>query len=129
MFQLQFRLPSYNHHLHQEMDQMWSLFDPKVVPQFVDTYGDEFKKAYEKAEGAYVYDIDGNKYIDISGDMGVNLYGHKPAFLVDAVKAALDRGIPLAGYSETIHKASKIISELTGHDRVLFTQSGTEASQ
>ncbi|XLS29196.1 aspartate aminotransferase family protein [Flavobacteriaceae bacterium M23B6Z8] len=86
-----------------------------------------FQITYEKAEGAYVYDIDGNKYIDISGDMGVNLYGHKPAFLVDAVKAALDRGIPLAGYSETIHKASKIISELTGHDRVLFTQSGTEA--
>lgn len=86
-----------------------------------------FQITYEKAEGAYVYDIDGNKYIDISGDMGVNLFGHKPAFLVDAVKAALDRGIPLAGYSETIHNASKIISELTGHDRVLFTQSGTEA--
>jgi glutamate-1-semialdehyde 2,1-aminomutase len=86
-----------------------------------------FQITYEKAEGAYVHDIDGNKYIDISGDMGVNLFGHKPPFLVDAVKAALDRGIPLAGYSETIHKASKIISELTGHDRVLFTQSGTEA--
>lgn len=86
-----------------------------------------FQVTYEKAEGAYVYDIDGNKYIDISGDMGVNIFGHTPSFLVDAVKAALDRGIPLAGYSESIYNATKIISELTGHDRVLFTQSGTEA--
>ncbi|MCH2193525.1 aminotransferase class III-fold pyridoxal phosphate-dependent enzyme [Kordia sp.] len=86
-----------------------------------------FQITYEKAEGAYVHDIDGNKYIDISGDMGVNIFGHKAPVIVDAVKAALDRGIPLAGYSETIHKATKLISELTGHDRVLFTQSGTEA--
>jgi len=86
-----------------------------------------FQVTYESADGAYIRDIDGNKYIDISGDMGVNIFGHKPPFIVDAVKAALDRGIPLAGYSETIHNATKIISELTGHDRVLFTQSGTEA--
>ncbi len=86
-----------------------------------------FQITYEKAEGAYVHDIDGNKYIDISGDMGVNIFGHKPPFLVKALKEAIDRGIPLAGYSETINETSKIISELTGHDRVLFTQSGTEA--
>ncbi|QHI36107.1 Glutamate-1-semialdehyde 2,1-aminomutase [Kordia antarctica] len=86
-----------------------------------------FQVTYEKADGAYIHDIDGNKYIDISGDMGVNIFGHKPTFMVDAVKAALDRGIPLTGYSETIHNVTKLISELTGHDRVLFTQSGTEA--
>ncbi|MCB0406752.1 MAG: ribonucleoside-diphosphate reductase subunit alpha [Bdellovibrionales bacterium] len=33
-----------------ESDQMWSLFDPKAVPYFVDTYGEEFRKAYLKAE-------------------------------------------------------------------------------
>jgi ribonucleoside-diphosphate reductase alpha chain len=31
-------------------DAYWSLFDPKVVPHLVDLYGDEFEKAYEKAE-------------------------------------------------------------------------------
>ena len=39
-----------------EQDGMWSLFDPKVVPEFADLYGDEFERAYEQAEakGQYV---------------------------------------------------------------------------
>jgi len=86
-----------------------------------------FQITYQKAEGAYVYDIDGNKYLDISGDMGVNIFGHKPDFIIKAVKDSLDQGIPLAGYSEKIFETSKLFSEITGHERVLFTQSGTEA--
>lgn len=31
-------------------DGLWSLFDPKEVPEFVELYGEEFEKAYEKAE-------------------------------------------------------------------------------
>jgi glutamate-1-semialdehyde 2,1-aminomutase len=86
-----------------------------------------FQITYKKAEGAHVYDVDGNKYIDISGDMGVNIFGHKADFIVNAVKESLDQGIPLAGYSEKIFEASKLFCELTGHERALFTQSGTEA--
>lgn len=33
-----------------ERDEMWSLFDPKVVPHFPDLYGEEFEKAYLEAE-------------------------------------------------------------------------------
>lgn len=33
-----------------ETDSMWSLFDPKDVPHFVDLYGEEFEKAFEQAE-------------------------------------------------------------------------------
>src|SRR5262249_14721699 len=33
-----------------EEDAMWSLFDPKAMPEFVDIYGDEFETAYVKAE-------------------------------------------------------------------------------
>jgi len=38
-----------------EADQPWSLFDPKVVPHFVDTYGEDFEKAYIEAEEAGLY--------------------------------------------------------------------------
>jgi ribonucleoside-diphosphate reductase alpha chain len=38
-----------------EADGPWSLFDPKVVPHFPDTYGDEFEKAYIEAEEAGMY--------------------------------------------------------------------------
>ena len=38
-----------------EEDGIWSLFDPKDVPQFPDLYGAEFTEAYEKAEGEKLY--------------------------------------------------------------------------
>ena len=38
-----------------EQDGMWSLFDPKEVPQLPDLYGDVFKQAYEKAEVSKLY--------------------------------------------------------------------------
>lgn len=86
-----------------------------------------FQITYTKAEGAYVHDADGNRYIDISGDVGVNLFGHRAPFLIDAIKHSLDQGIPLVGYSDMIFRACKLFCEITGHERALFTQSGTEA--
>lgn len=38
-----------------EADGMWSLFDPRVVPSFTDTYGDEFETAYVDAENKKMY--------------------------------------------------------------------------
>ncbi|MFN8016302.1 MAG: ribonucleoside-diphosphate reductase subunit alpha [Acidimicrobiia bacterium] len=39
-----------------ESDAMWSLFDPKQVPQLVDTFGEEFEKIYEEAEAQGKYE-------------------------------------------------------------------------
>lgn len=39
-----------------ETDAMWSLFDPKQVPHFTDTFGDEFEKAYLEAEENELYE-------------------------------------------------------------------------
>lgn len=86
-----------------------------------------FQITYTRADGAYVHDLDGNRYVDISGDMGVNLFGHRAPFIVDAVKNSLDQGIPLVGYSDMIFQACRLFCEITGHERALFTQSGTEA--
>jgi glutamate-1-semialdehyde aminotransferase/3-oxoacyl-(acyl-carrier-protein) synthase len=82
---------------------------------------------YQKASGAYLYDIDGNQYIDISGDFGVNFFGHQPSFVNDAVKKQLDQGISLSGRYDALGKAAEIFCELTGHDRIFFCQSGSEA--
>ncbi len=38
-----------------ETDGMWSLFDPRTVPHFVDIYGPEFEAAYEEAEAKKLY--------------------------------------------------------------------------
>jgi len=39
-----------------EADETWSLFDPKVVPELVDTFGEEFEKAYRAAEEKELFD-------------------------------------------------------------------------
>ena len=38
-----------------EADELWSLFDPKVVPQFVDQFGEEFEKLYLEAEANQLF--------------------------------------------------------------------------
>jgi microcystin synthetase protein McyE len=100
---------------------------PRAFHQIKELKKLHFHITYTKAEGAYVHDADGNRYIDISGDMGVNLFGHRAPFLIDAVKHSLDQGIPLVGYSDMIVRACKLFCEITGHERALFTQSGAEA--
>ena len=39
-----------------DKDWQWSLFDPKKVPQLVDTYGEDFRRAYEEAESKGLYE-------------------------------------------------------------------------
>ena len=39
-----------------EKDWQWSLFDPKQVPELIDTYGDEFRAIYEQAEAEGRFD-------------------------------------------------------------------------
>lgn len=77
------------------------------------------------AEGAYVHDVDGNRYIDISGD--ANLFGHGAPFLLDAVRQGLDQGMPVTGCSDTLFRACRSFCAITGHERALFTQSGSDA--
>lgn len=81
----------------------------------------------DRAEGARFTDVDGNEYVDISMDFGVNLFGHNPAFIRDAIRAQLDRGMPLAPYNTLVGEVSELIRDLTGLPRAAFQNSGTEA--
>jgi glutamate-1-semialdehyde aminotransferase/3-oxoacyl-(acyl-carrier-protein) synthase len=82
---------------------------------------------YKKASGAYIHDIDGNKYIDISGDYGVNLFGHQPPFITRVLKNQIDNGFSLSGRYDAIGKAAELFCDLTGDDRIVFCQSGSES--
>lgn len=87
----------------------------------------QFQLTYDRAEGAYLYDVDGNRYIDITGDQGVNFFGHQAEFIKSALVKRLNQGSPLVGYSDDLFEAAKLFCEITGHERMVFTQSGTEA--
>lgn len=81
----------------------------------------------ERACGAYLDDVDGNRFIDISSDFGVNLFGHAPQFLNEALQEQLKQGAALSGRYGNLGEASHLFCALSGHDRVVFCQSGTEA--
>jgi len=83
--------------------------------------------AAARAEGSRLWDIDGNCYIDVSMDFGVNLFGHQPAFLRAALNAQLDQGMPLAPRSPWAAEAAERLCRLSGQDRAMFCTSGSEA--
>ncbi|MBF0235156.1 MAG: aminotransferase class III-fold pyridoxal phosphate-dependent enzyme, partial [Desulfamplus sp.] len=77
-------------------------------------------------KGARVWDIDGNEYVDITMGQGVVLFGHDPDFITDALKnSKSDRLLGPRPYEAG--EAARLICELTGMERVTFTNTGTEA--
>lgn len=87
----------------------------------------QFQLTYDRAEGPYLYDVDGNQYVDITGDNGVNFFGHQPQFIKDALIKRLEQGYPLVAYSEDLFESARLFCEITGHERMVYAQTGTEA--
>ena len=83
----------------------------------------------ERAEGPYLYDADGNAYIDYVGSWGPMICGHANPEIVEAVKQAADKGLSFGAPTELeIELADKICAILPGMDQVRMTCSGTEAT-
>ncbi|MBV8630060.1 MAG: aminotransferase class III-fold pyridoxal phosphate-dependent enzyme, partial [Silvibacterium sp.] len=80
-----------------------------------------------KASGAYLWDKDGNRYIDILNGYGAILYGHSPEFIVEAVRQQVDLGFAIGPQTELTGVCSELVRELTGMQRVTFCNTGSEA--
>ncbi|WP_181243317.1 aminotransferase class III-fold pyridoxal phosphate-dependent enzyme, partial [Chromobacterium subtsugae] len=80
-----------------------------------------------RADGARVWDVDGNEYIDISMDFGVNIFGHGAPFLKAALHEQAENSLALGTRSTLAGEVSTMLCEMTGMDRVLFCQSGSES--
>ncbi len=81
----------------------------------------------ERSSGSRIWDIDGNEYIDIAMCYGVNLFGHSPKFVIEAVKEQLERGFELGPQNRLVGEVAALISEMTGMERVAFCNTGSEA--
>jgi glutamate-1-semialdehyde aminotransferase/acyl carrier protein len=81
----------------------------------------------DRSQGCRVWDIDGNEYVDLAMGFGVNLFGHGESFIQDAITAQLRIGMQLAGQSRLIAEVGELISELTGQQRTVFCNTGSEA--
>jgi acyl transferase domain-containing protein len=80
-----------------------------------------------RASGAAIWDLDGNRYTDLTMGFGAAFYGHSPPFVTDALTRQLSYGIPLGPQSELAGDVARRLCAMTRLDRVVFTNSGTEA--
>ncbi len=77
--------------------------------------------------GSKIWDVDGNEYIDLIMGYGINLFGHNPPFVKQAIEEQLEQGIQIGVQSEIAGEVAELICELTQLERVAISNTGTEA--
>lgn len=84
---------------------------------------------FDRAEGAYLFDADGNKYIDYIGSWGPMIMGHSHPAIVNAIKEQAERGTSYgAPTSLESDVASLIIQCIPSIEKIRMVNSGTEAT-
>lgn len=84
---------------------------------------------FEKAKGAYLFDADGNEYIDYIGSWGPMIMGHSHPEVVNAIKNQADLGTSYGaptGLESDV--ASLIIQCIPSIEKIRMVNSGTEAT-
>jgi glutamate-1-semialdehyde 2,1-aminomutase len=83
----------------------------------------------KKAKGAYLYDVDGNEYLDYVSSWGAIILGHADEGLVFAIKSAVEDGTSYgACHPSEIEIAQLIVDAFPSIELVRLTSSGTEAT-
>lgn len=83
----------------------------------------------ERGEGAYLYDVDGNRYIDYVGSWGPLILGHAHPKVVEAVIRAAQRGTSYGAPTEAETRLAELVIEaVPSIELVRFVNSGTEAT-
>ncbi len=84
---------------------------------------------FDRAEGAYLFDIDGNRYIDLIGSWGPMILGHCHPAVVEAVERALRRGASFGAPTLAENELAELIVEaVPSIEKVRLVNSGTEAT-
>ncbi len=83
----------------------------------------------ERGEGAYLYDVDGNRYLDHVCSWGPLIFGHNPPGLAEALDRAVRRGTSYGAATALEVELAELIVELVpGIEQVRLVSSGTEAT-
>ena len=94
----------------------------------VHTYA-RYPLAIAKGKGVFVYDVEGRRYLDLVGGLGVNALGHAHPRIVKAIREQAARVIHVSNlyYHEYQGALAERLTAAAGLDRVFFSNSGTEA--
>jgi glutamate-1-semialdehyde 2,1-aminomutase len=83
----------------------------------------------ERADGAYIYDVDGNEYVDFWNNHGASILGHTPDGVVEAVREQAADGLHYGTMNEpTLELGRRIVDHVPSAERIRFCASGTEAT-
>lgn len=107
--------------------------DNKTLSQTdIEYYLQVFKRyplAFERGEGVYLYDVEGKRYLDALAGIAVNSLGYNHPKLINAIKDQADKLLHISNFFVTKPQVelAKLLVELSGLDRVFFTNSGAES--
>jgi glutamate-1-semialdehyde 2,1-aminomutase len=88
-----------------------------------------FPLAMARGEGAFLWDADGHRYLDLLGEFTAGLYGHSNPVIKAAITAAMEAGLNLGGHNLMEPELARLICDrFASIDRLRFTNSGTEAN-
>ena len=90
-----------------------------------------YKIVLDHGDGAYVWDINGKKYLDFLGGIAVNVLGHNNKALVQAVTEQAGKLIHCSNlyYTKPQADAAAKLVKLSGLDKAFFANSGAEANE
>ena len=84
---------------------------------------------FTHGKGAYLYDVDGKRYVDYIGSWGPMIIGHSDPRILEAISKQLSRGLSFGAPTEIETRlAQKICELLPSAEKVRMVSSGTEAS-
>lgn len=83
----------------------------------------------DRGEGPFVWDIDGRRYIDCLLGFGTMVLGHRPSSVIAAVERQLEKATHFGTATEAERDlAARIVTSVRGAERIVFFNSGTEAT-
>ena len=83
----------------------------------------------DHADGAHLWDVEGNEYIDFVGSWGPLILGHNHPAVRHAVESAVSRGLSFGTpCAHELELARLVVEAVPGIERVRFVNSGTEAT-
>jgi acetylornithine/N-succinyldiaminopimelate aminotransferase len=85
--------------------------------------------ALERGKGVFLYDCEGNRYLDFVAGLGVNALGHAHPRVVKVIRKQAARAIHFSNlyYNEYQGRLAEKLCQLSGLNRAFFSNSGTEA--
>jgi acetylornithine/N-succinyldiaminopimelate aminotransferase len=85
--------------------------------------------ALDRGKGVFLYDREGNRYLDFVAGLGVNALGHAHPRVVKVIREQAARAIHFSNlyYNEYQGRLAERLCQLSGLNRAFFSNSGTEA--